>query len=382
MDDGTLLLPGPTPVPRAVVAREALAMEDHRGPAFMERFARTRERLRQLFRTEGQVAILPASGTGGLEAAVQNLFLPGERVLSVVAGRFGERFAEVAAQRGLTVDRLEVPWGEGPDPDAVSEALGAHAYRGVLLTHNETSTGVLAPVRELAARARARGVLVVVDAISSFPSVPLPLDEWQVDAAVACSQKGFMTPPGLAIVALGPRALDALPERKPGCSYFDLDPYLAGDLPYTPAVSLVNALTAALDLLEAEGEVARARRHRLLARMARAAGRALGLPPLVDDRWASPTVTALSVPEPLDAEALRRAAAGHGLSIGGGLGKLAGRIVRIGHVGHVGPADLLAGIGRLQLALEELTERPARDGLPAAFEVWREALFADGGEGR
>lgn len=363
-----LLIPGPTAVPAAVLAAQARQMTNHRGERFSSLRRQVEEGLVALGDAERAV-VLAASGTGGLEAAAQNLLPPGARVLAVAGGAFGERFARVAERSGARVDRLEVAWGAAVRPEDVVAGLQRAAYDAVLLTQSETSTGVLHPVEEVAA-ALAGGPLLIVDAISGFPSVPLRLRESGIDAAITCSQKGFMAPPGLAMLLLGPRALAVAGGDHPRPVYFDLRPYLAGELPFTPAVSLWYALAESLELLAAEGEEARAARHRLLSRMARGAGEALGLPPLADAASASPTVTALTVPDAL-AEPLRRSARALGAVFAGGQGQLAGRIVRVGHVGDMLPGDLVGGIAAMEVALAGVSGRPA-DGraVAAALTTW------------
>lgn len=372
--DAHLFLPGPTPVPADVALAEALPMTDHRAPAFDSLLTVTAGRLARLFQTSGATVVLPSSGTGALEAALVNLFRPGDRVLAVVAGAFGARWADQAEAMGLAVDRLEVEWGRAVDPEAVKARLDGH--RGVLVTQNETSTGVLQDVRAVAACARDRApeALVVVDAISGFPAVPLPMDAWGVDAAVCGSQKAFMLPPGLSFVALGPRALETA--RAPGGRryYFDLRPYLDGGVPYTPAVSLYYALERALDRLEREGEAARHRRHRTLMRIVRAGARAVGLEPLSPDAEASPTVTALIPPDGVSPQAVRAAGAETGARFGGGLGPLAERVLRIGHVGHLDPLDAVAAVAAAEMALARARGgRADGRGAAAAVAAWQAA---------
>lgn len=375
--DEHLYLPGPTPVPPEIALAQALPMTDHRGARFTALARESGERLSRLFGTAGQVAILPASGTGGLEAAIANLFAPDDRLLAVVAGAFGARWADQAAALGFEVDRLEVPWGEAVHPDTVAEHLRGASYAGLLVTQNETSTGVLQAVRTIARRAREASpeTLVLVDAVSGFPAVQLPMDAWGVDAVVCGSQKAFMLPPGLAFVALGARAAVAVRSEGRRRFYFDLRPYLDGHLPYTPAVGLWYALARALDRLEAEGEEARLGRHRLLADMARSGARALGLRPLAADDVASPTVTALRLPDGAEPGAVRAAAAAVGALLAGGMGPLASRAIRVGHVGHVRPLDVVGAMAALELALARVAGGLA-DGRASAAAVatWQDRL--------
>lgn len=378
-----LFLPGPTPLPWAVAQAGARPMTDPRTPGFTELTLSTLRALARMAGTSGQAVVLPATGTGSLEALCQNLFQPGDPVLAVVAGAFGRRFADVAEAQGLAVTRLEVPMGEAPTPDDLERALtqgpagsAQGPFRGLLMTHNETSTGVLLPVAELAKRARATvpDLLCAVDSISGFPSIPLDLDKSHIDVAVAASQKGFMAPPGLAILILGPRALDAYPSKRPGRFYFDLGPFLKGRFPYTAPVSLWYALAEGVRLLDEEGQESRTNRHLLLGRMARSAGHALRLPPRAPEAVASPTVTALHLPDGLSPATLRDAMAGHGVRIAGAMGAWAEDTVRIGHVGAVLPVDLMGAVAALEDAVirhYDTTHKPLPfapgDGVRAAF---------------
>lgn len=343
-----LLLPGPTPIPDAVKQAMLASMTDHRGTAFETVQSRVQNGLKALFGADSpdHVAVLPAAGTGGLEAVVQNLFRPNDRVLVVESGLFGRRFSEVARAHQLDVDRMEFTWGEAFRPEEILARIASGPYRGVLVTHNETSTGVLNPVEELGdlIQQLADPPLFVIDSISGVPSIPLTVQNG-IDVIIAASQKGFMCPPGLAMVALSDRARSAVLASRTGRFYFDLTPYLNGKLPYTPAISLWYGLDAALELLQDEGADARLARHQLLRDMVRAYGQAGGLPPFVSDRFASPTVTALEMPSSMNASQFRRQLEQSGLQIAGGLGEWHHRAIRIGHVGAVDAGDLWAGLG-------------------------------------
>jgi len=373
-----LLLPGPTPVP--VEVREACASQVvlHRGEAFREVQVEVVERLKSLFGAEGRVAVLPSSGTGALEAAIVNACSPGDRVLACVMGEFGERFGAAAEAYGLDVDRIEVPWGQVPAPDAVLDRLAAGCHRAVLLTHSETSTGALLPLESLvpAIRRAAPRALVLVDAVSSFAAVPFAMDAWGVDVAVTASQKALMTPPGLGIVALGDRGLEALGSARLPRFTWNLRPYVSEppELPYTPAVTLWFGLRAALRRIAREGAEEVYRRHRLLARMVRAGARALGLRPLAADGVSSPTVTALLSPEGVDPAAVIRGLGARGVVVAPGQGPLRGRAFRIGHMGAVVPDDILRGLAALEDVLTELG-LPARGACRAA-EREREEVAA------
>jgi aspartate aminotransferase-like enzyme len=372
-----LFLPGPTPVPPSVALAQALPMTDHRGPRFEPLARDVRARLVRLFGTAGEVCVLSASGTGGLEACVVSLFPADSRLLAVVAGAFGRRWADQAEAMGFAVDRLEVPWGEAATPEAVGEAVARAAYSGVLLTQNETSTGVLQDVRAIteAVHRAAPAALVAVDAISGFPAAPLPMDAWQVDAVVSGSQKAFMLPPGLAFVALGARGLEAIEGEGRRRFYFDLRPFARGDFAATPAVGLWYALARALDLLEAEGEAARHARHRLLGRIVRAGVTAIGLKPLAAEAVASPTVTTVTFPAGLEAGAVRAEATRLGARLAGGQGPLTGKVLRVGHVGNFAPLDMVAAVACLELACARVAGRTVDGvGAAAALGAWQEGL--------
>ncbi len=345
-----ILLPGPTPVPQPVERAMLTAMSDHRGSLFERVRQSVLNQLQTLFKTPGPeyVAVIPSSGTGGLEAVVQNLFNPGDRVLVVETGLFGRRFGEVAEAQGLSVDHMEVSWGAAFSPDEVLSRVESTSYRGILVTHNETSTGVLNPVVELARQLEKddNRPLFVVDSISGVPSIPLQVGNG-IDAIIAASQKGFMCPPGLALLAFSPRGRESILETRTGRSYFDLQPYLRGQFPYTPATSLWYGLDAALRMLDEEGAQERLNRHVLLRNVVRAFAAAGGLVCLVNEAVASPTVTALGLPPSLNPHQLRQRLEQRGLQIGGALGPWRDTAIRIGHVGAVDLGDLWAGLGLL-----------------------------------
>ncbi|QIA26528.1 alanine--glyoxylate aminotransferase family protein [Thermaerobacter sp. PB12/4term] len=380
------LSPGPTAVPQEVRVACARQVVLHRSAEFDRVSAAVREGLRRLFRTSGRVVVFPCSGTGALEAAVVNTLSPGDRVLAVVMGLFGDRFAAVAEAYGLEVDRLEVPWGQIPRLEQVLERLEAagrgagRPYRAVFLTHSETSTGALLPLEQLvpAIRRAAPEALVLVDMVSSFAAVPVAMDAWGIDVAVTGSQKALMTPPGLGIVALGPRALEAVEQARLPRFTWDVRPYLVGegDFPYTPAVTLWFGLQAALERIAAEGEENVYRRHRLLSAMVRAGVRALGLEPLARDEEASPTVTAVPLPAGVrPGEVIRRLADDHGVVVVSAQGPLKDRAFRIGHMGALEPADIVTAMAALDAVLGPMLAeagRPVRAGAAAAAAraVW------------
>lgn len=345
-DEGLLMIPGPTRVPPEVRAVMTRQMISHRGPDFEELHADVTSRLTKLFHTQGDVVILPSSGTGALEAALVNVASPGDRILSCVMGAFGARFAAIAEAYGLDVERLDVEWGQAPDPDEIVARLqsGGKPFHAVLLTHCETSTGVLQPLDEniKAIRAVAPDVLILVDAVSSFAGAPLYMDEWNIDVTITASQKALMTPPGLGIVAVGPRAREAMAKAKLPRFTWDFEPYLKapGKPPYTPAVGLWFGLQAALDSIEAEGEEALFARHRRMRDMTREGFQALGLRPLAPAEVASPTVTAAVLPEGIAPGTVLKLAREKGLVLAGAQGHLKDTVIRMGHMGGVQPEHI------------------------------------------
>jgi aspartate aminotransferase-like enzyme len=372
-----LMVPGPTPCPEVVLRALSRQMINHRGPEYMALQRELIGGLKELFGTASDVLIFPASGTGGLEAAVVNTLSPGDRVVAVVTGAFGARFAEIAESFGASVRRMDVTWGEAADPEALRAVLQAEAEAGqparaVLITHNETSTGVLNDVEALAREGREAGALVLVDSISGLLTAPLPMDEWDLDVVVAGSQKAWMIPPGLTFVGVGRRAWEAHRQARMGRFYFDFtrmrNAMEKDQTPYTPAIPQLYALKESLALIRAEGLEASARRHRRLARATRAGARALMLEPLAADACASNALTAIRVPAGVEGKALRQALRErHGVTVAGGQGPLADAIFRIGHLGWVGESDILRVLAALEMALPHLGwPAPPGSGVAAA----------------
>jgi aspartate aminotransferase-like enzyme len=353
-----LRTPGPTPLPPEV--RDALGHEmvDHRGADFAAVFEEVTENLRDLYRTRNDLLIFTASGTGGLEAAVANLFSPGERVMVVSIGYFGERFDQIARAFGLDTVRLSFEQGEAADPLALSRALDDQPdLTSVLVTHNETSTGTANDLQALARVVRAADKLLVVDGISSIGSIPLQTDEWGCDVVISGSQKSWMVSPGLAFISVSPRAWQAHARSRLPRFYWDFSQAREWaekrTTPWTPAVSLFFGLQTALRLMQQEGLEAVLARHARLGAFVRAEVKAMGLQLLVkDEARASDTVTAFWLPEGTDALALqRRLREEHGVNLAGGQGSLAGKVLRIGHLGYVHEQELAEALGALRTAL-------------------------------
>lgn len=360
-----LRVPGPTPLPDAIRAAGARQMVNHRGLEFKALLARLSKGLQEAFRTRAEVLILTASGTGALEAAVVNHCAPDDPVLAVTIGAFGDRFAAIAERYGADVTRLAVAWGQAATGPAIGEALAAmraagRPARAVLITHNETSTGVTNPLSELAAAARAAEpeALLLVDGISGLGAVPFETDGWDLDVVATGSQKSWMCPPGLAMISRSSRALAAAERATMPRFYFDLAPAGAsaarGETPWTPAVGICFALEAALDLMEAEGFPAIFARHAACAAATRAGLRAIGFTLFADPEHASDTVTAVRLPDDLTWPGFSAALRDRGLIVAGGQGPLAGRIFRIGHLGAVQLPDILAALEVIETTVAEL----------------------------
>jgi aspartate aminotransferase-like enzyme len=316
-------------------------------------------RLPEVFRTQARIVLLTGSGTSAMESAVANLCTPGERALVVSAGNFGERFGQVAARFGFAVDHLRYAWGETPRAEDVRARLGEiGGARAVFCTHCETSTGVVADVEAIAAAAREAGALSVVDAISSLAAVPLEQDAWGIDVVVSGSQKGLMTPPGLAFVSPSGAALAAAAGATAPRFTLDWERALRaqaeGNTPFTTAVSLVRGLDAALELLSSAGLETAWERSRQLGRECREGVKALGLELFSPDDDSAAVVTAIRMPDGVDGrEVLRLMRERSGVTVAGGQGELAGKVVRVGHVGYVDRDDVAAALAALERALAE-----------------------------
>jgi len=375
-----LFTPGPTPVPPQVLAAMAEPIVHHRGPDFRIVYERCLARLKEVFRTENEVLLYTSSGTGTMESAVANLCSPGERVCVVTAGSFGDRWAAIADAYGCEVDRLAYEWGETPLADDLASRLAEREARVVLLTHSETSTGVVADVRVLTAAARDAGAHVVVDAISSLGAVPLETDEWGVDVVVSGSQKALMTPPGLALVSVSQEAWDArgtLPRF-----YFDWERTRKAqaifDAAFTPAVSLVTGLDVALGLLLDVGLEAAFERHVRLGRACREGIKAMGLELFSPDDDTAAVVTAVRAPEGIDAgELLLLLRDRHGVTLAPGQGALKGKIFRIGHIGFFDVFDIATALAAVELGLTQLGAEIERGvAVTRAFEAYELPVHA------
>lgn len=338
---GQLRIPGPTPCPPQVLEAMSRPMIDHRGPEFIKIMNRVTERLKEAFVTTNDLFVLTGSGTGGLEAAVVNMLSPGDKVLAVSIGVFGDRFANIARTFGADVVPLSFDWGRPAEPEAIRDAIKANpTVKAVLVTHNETSTGVTNDIEKISEVVKGAGKLLIVDSISGLGSIKCPVDEWHIDVAVAGSQKGWMVPPGLAMVSVSRDAWKAHAEAKMPRTYWDFSAakrYLErGQTPWTPAVSLVFALDVALGMLLKDGVSAIIDKHARIGGAARDGVKSLGLSLFAEESHASNTVTAVSGPADLDIKELRRMMREQkDIVLGGGQQKLDGKVFRIGHMGWV-----------------------------------------------
>ncbi|HEV2128136.1 MAG TPA: alanine--glyoxylate aminotransferase family protein [Thermomicrobiales bacterium] len=338
-DGRWLRIPGPTPVPPPVLAAMAEPMIPHRGKEMSALIRRLRERLQEVHRTEGDVMVWSGSGSAGWEAALQNSCRPGERVVATVTGDFGRRFADVAERLGLWVTRVEAPWGQAVSPQQVEDAIKrAGGVRAALITHNETSTGVTNPLRELAKVARRHGALVLVDAVSSAAAMPVEVGAWDLDWVISGSQKAWMCPPGLMIAALSERALQAAADQSNRRFFWDVEKMASafqnGHATTTPAIPLYRALNVALDMMLDEGVEAMWERQAALGAWLRDRLKGLGLVLYADEAVASASVTAVRPPAGMPASTLRdMILADSGIEVAVGQGPETEAVIRVGHMG-------------------------------------------------
>ena len=374
-----LFAPGPTPIPQPVQAAMAEPPVYHRGPAFPQLLTGVLEDVKTVFPTSYDVLALAASGTGAMEAAVVNTLSAGDRALAIQAGQFGARWGELCRAYEVDVDLIDLPWGSALDPASVAGRLREDpSIRVVFATQSETSTGVLHDIRALGEVVRERDRLLVVDGVSSVGAHPLPADEWGVDVVATASQKGLMLPPGLGIIAVGPRAWEAAARSSLPRHYWDLEAYrdslAEGRGPATLPVTLLAGFRAALDLIAAEGVEQVWARHARHARAVREAAVALGL--TVFAQRPSNALTAIALPEQVDGLALMECLRTRfGIILGGGLAHLRGRVVRISNLGYVDDLDILSVVAALEMGLRHLDWmiQPG-SGVAAAQQVLLEAL--------
>ena len=355
-----LMTPGPTPVPPQVLAAMALPIVHHRSPDFRPTYRQVLDRLQEVYRTQTEVLLYTASGTAGLESVVANLTSPGDRVVAVSAGYFGERWADIARAYGCAVEHIAYEWGETPSADDLTARLaelgGASA---VLVTQSETSTGVVCDVRAFAAAAKEAGTLIAVDAISSLGAVPCETDEWRLDSVVSGSQKALMTPPGLMTVSVSDAAWKAREGSAAPRFYLDWERTRVAqeslDAAFTPAVSIVMGLNVALGMILERGLEAAFEEHVRLGRACREGVKAMGLELFSPDDDSSAVVTAVRVPEPVDGnQFLLDLRDRMGITLAPGQGPLKGKAFRIGHIGWFDVFDIATALAALELSLTEL----------------------------
>jgi aspartate aminotransferase-like enzyme len=355
-----LRIPGPTPCPPESLQAQGKQMINHRGEEFSSLLNSITDKMKKVFQTKEDVLLLTCSGTGGLEAAIVNTLSPGDKVLSTSVGVFGDRFAEIASQYGANVVRLGGEWGKPVDLEALKKALKADkSITAILTTHNETSTGITNDIKEISTLAREFDKLLLVDSVSGLSCIDLPVDEWQCDVVISASQKGWMVPPGLAMVSVNEKAWQAYAKAKMPRYYMDFgkakDYLEKGQNPWTPAISLCFSLDATLDLILEEGLKNVFARHARVAQIARDGIKTLGLPLFAQEDHASNTVTAVKPPDNIDVTGLvKLLKEEYDVILAGGQKNLSGKIFRIGHLGMVYEKDIEEVIEALDKALSKV----------------------------
>ncbi len=375
MKKNLLFTPGPTPIPPESLLAMAQPIDYHRSNATASLIKDVLEKLKHVFQTENDVLFLTSSGTGAMEGAIVNLLSRGDKAIVIRSGKFGERWGEICTAYGVEVIPIDVTWGNSVEPHTVESALAAHTdVSAVFATLCETSTGVLHDIEALARLTRIRPTLLVVDAVSALGADDLQMGNWGVDVVVSCSQKGLMTPPGLAFAALNQRAWNAVEHSDLPKYYLDFrkayESGLEGSVPYTPAVTLLTALQHALDRICSEGIQNTIARHNRLALATRSAIKALGLPLFA----ASPanTLTSIRLPDEIDGKALINLMRDkYGITYAGGQSQLSGKIVRIAHLGWMNENDVIVAISAFERGLVEIGhDIPLGAGVSAAQEVF------------
>lgn len=379
-----VFIPGPTNIPEAIRKACDVPTLDHRSPAFGRLFRPAIAGVKRVLGTaKGEVFLFPSTGTGGWEASISNTLSPGDTVLAARFGMFSHRWIDMCQRHRLNVQVIEAPWGQGAPLAAIETALKTdrdHAIKVVLATHNETATGVRSDIAGIrrALDAANHPAMLFVDGVSSIGSMPFDMDGWGVDVAVAGSQKGFMLPAGLAIVGVSPKALEAMETARLPRTFFDFKDmqrsYAAGGYPYTPAVGLISGLAAAIEMLEDEGLENVYARHTRLATGVRHAVAAWGMKPCaVSPDLYSETVTAVVVPEGCNGtDLVQLAASKYGVAFGVGLGEVAGKVFRIGHLGMLTDVMLLSGLATAEMCMADLGwPVTLGSGVAAAQEYYR-----------
>lgn len=379
-DKHMLMIPGPTPVPESVLIAQTRHPIGHRSGEFSQLLAEVNENLKWLHQTQQEVLHLTVSGTGAMEAGIINFLSPGDRVLVGVNGKFGDRWAKMSETFGLQVERISAEWGQALNPDEFRQKLQADSnkeIKAVIITHSETSTGVINDLESINKAVKEHGEsLIIVDAVTSLGAYNVPFDEWGLDVVASGAQKGYMVPPGLGFVAVSPKAWKAYETAKLPKFYLDLAKYKKANeknsTPFTPPVSLMFGLQVALQMMKAEGLENIFARHQRLTQATREAMKALGLKLFAPDDAASTAITAVE-PTQVDAEQIRAVMKKRfDIALAGGQDHLKGKIFRIGHLGFVSDRDVLTAIAALEATLQELGYEGATPGagIAAASKVF------------
>lgn len=356
-----LLLPGPTPIPQRVARAMDRPMINHRGPEFKAIIEEVVEGVKTICRTQGHLLIYPSSGTGGLEAAVVNFISPGDKVLAISIGVFGDRFAEIATHFGAKVEKIDFAWGSGADPEVVKARIDQDIngeIKAVLITHNETSTGAFNDIKSIRQAMGDHPALFIVDAVSGLAAIDLRMDDWKLDVVVSGSQKAFMIPPGLSFMAFNERALQIQQKNRNNKFYWDVSiglQYLEkGQTAFTPPISLYYGLQEALRMMLEEGLDKILIRHARYREMVRSSLRAMGLELFTEDRCASYAVTSVRAPGEIGANRIRKYMLEEFNTIlAGGQQNLDNVIFRLGHLGYIRELDIIAVLAALEITLTQ-----------------------------
>jgi aspartate aminotransferase-like enzyme len=374
-----LLTPGPTPLPPEICEAMSRPIIHHRTPQFQEVIKEVHEGLKYIYQTKNEVFMLASSGTGAMEAAVINLCSPGDTVITVESGKFGERWTEICKACGINCEVIKVEWGKAVSPSAIKDKLKSNPkIKAVFTTLCETSTGVATDIRAIGEVTKDTEAVLVVDAISGLGAIDLQADAWHCDVVVSGSQKGLMLPPGLGFISVSPKAWKAIENSKSPKYYFDLKKakkaYENTDTPFTPAITLIIALKEALKLMKADGLEGVFKRHKKMADATRAAVKALGLELFAPDA-ASDVVTAAKIPQGIDGEKLVKTMRDtYGVTIAGGQDEMKGKLIRIAHMGYITEFDIITGISCLEKVLHQMGYKfQLGTGVKAAEEVFNAA---------
>jgi len=374
-----LLTPGPTQTPPDICAALGKPIIHHRTPQFQENLKEAVSGLQYVLQTKNDVYLLASSGTGAMEAAVANLLSSGDKAVIVESGKFGERWTELCHAYGITTKVIEIPWGQDAHPDQIKEFLDADKdVKAVFITHCETSTGVTADVKAIAAVVKNTSAVLVVDAVSSLGVIDLQMDNWGVDVVVSSSHKGFMLPPGLSFVSVNSKALQLIERSSSPRYYFDLRKSKIAasktDTPFTPAIGIIIALNESLRSIKSRGLKELFAYYGKLAKATRASALALGLTLFPDESCISNVLTAINLPQEIDSgQVVKIMRDTHGITIAGGQAQLKGKIIRIAHMGCVNEEDILTGISYLEKVLSEMGYQfDSEAGVNAAKKIFDE----------